>query len=59
MKIGKFFWKYAKFLGLFFIGLVPESNVLESQEEKEENKAKNDGKKGEDLPAPDRDTPLK
>jgi len=45
MKIGKFFWKLAKFLGLFFIGLIPESNVLESQEEKEE---KNEGKKGKD-----------
>jgi hypothetical protein len=59
MKVGKFFWKLAKFLGLFFIGLVPESNVLESQEEKEEKKAKDEGKKGKDLPSPDQDTPLK
>ena len=43
MKIGKFFWKLAKFLGLFFIGLIPESNILESQEEKKEKKAKDEG----------------
>lgn len=48
MKISKFLWKLAKFLGLFFIGLIPESNVLESQEEKEEKKAKHEGKKGKD-----------
>jgi hypothetical protein len=47
MKIGKFFWKLAKFLGLFSIGLIPESNVLESQEEeeKEEKKPRDEGKK--------------
>jgi len=48
MKISKFFWKLAKFLGLFAIGLIPESNVLESQAEKEEKKAKDEGKKGKD-----------
>jgi len=48
MKIGKFLWKLAKFLGLFFIGLIPESNVFESQEEKEEKEAKGEGKKEKD-----------
>lgn len=48
MNIGTFFWKWAKFLGLFLIGFIPDSNVLESQEEKNGKKAEDKGKKKKD-----------
>ena len=48
MKIGKFFWKLAKILGLVFVGVIPETNILESQEEKKKKKAKDEGKREKD-----------
>ena len=48
MKIGQFFRQLAKILGLVFVGVIPESNILESQEEKKEKKAKDEGKKEKD-----------
>jgi hypothetical protein len=48
MKIGEFLGKLAKILGLVFVGVIPETNILESQEEKKEKKAKDEGKKEKD-----------
>jgi hypothetical protein len=51
MKSASFFKKLAKILGLvglFFVGVIRESNILESQEEKKEKKAKDEGKKEKD-----------
>jgi hypothetical protein len=48
MKIGEFFRKLAKILGLVFIGVIPETNIFESQEEKKEKKAKDEGEREKD-----------
>jgi hypothetical protein len=45
MKISEFLGKLAKILGLVFVGVIPETNILESKEEKKEKKAKDEGKK--------------
>lgn len=46
MKIGEFFRQLAKILGLVLVGAIPDSNILESQGEKNlGEKAKDEGKK--------------